>query len=457
MFWCSYYKNETRIFLLLTVILSAMLLPAFSLHPALPSLRLDEFVLFSGFGLYAARFVLDALRRRERPEPPPGREWLRATAGRLFAALVASYAVSNLYAVIFLDAAYTRRDAMELVMYFKYFLIITLVCSIELTAADRLFLRLTASFALALLLVFGWGQHWNLLGLDAWLAPFFNQAHWEHLILGNPARILGAFDNPNVFGLFTVLALALLVTHYYFADDKGKFPLLLLAAIGLVIKLEYLTISRTALMGIAILFALTSAWAWTHFQRNRRVTLKILALFLLTLILFFTSSADFLSRVAEGLDFSNSTSLQGHLARWNTAIGSIWDSPVFGWGTQKTAMTTLVDNEYALYTRRYGFIGLAAYLAVFLLPLTVALRLLRGRPLGRKKAAAAAFTVAPVERGRPFTGAQIFLAAYVSVLPSVLLYNFMAGIFYHLQLMTSFCLLMGGVYALGARAAARKT
>ncbi|MDR1961278.1 MAG: hypothetical protein LBQ16_03255, partial [Gracilibacteraceae bacterium] len=60
----------------------------------------------------------------------------------------------------------------------------------------------------------------------------------------------------------------------------------------------------------------------------------------------------------------------------------------------------------------------------------------------------------PPERGRPFTERQILLAVYVSVLPSVLLYNFMAGIFYHLQLMTSFCVLMGIVYALGRRTAA---
>jgi O-antigen ligase len=446
--WCSFYKNETRIFMLLTVILSAMLLPSFSLHPALPSLRLDEFILFAGFALYMARLAECVLRGRPRPAPPPARAWLWATVGRLFAALLVSYAVSNLYAVVFLDAAYTLRDAMELVTFFKYFLIITLVASTQFTADDRLLLRLAAAFALGVLVVFGWGQHWNALGLDTWLAPFFNQAHWEHLIVGNPARILGAFDNPNVFGMFTVLVLAVLVTRYYFADDGGKLPLPLLAAIALIVKLEYLTISRTALMGIALLFALTSVWAWRHFRKNRQVTKKILVLFLLTLLLFFTSSADFLNRVAEGLDFSNSTSLQGHLARWNTAIGSIWDSPVFGWGTQKATMTTLVDNEYALYTRRYGFVGLAAYLAVFFLPFIAAWRVLRGRPPGRGMAAAPA-----PERGGYFTEAQIMLAAYVSVLPSVLLYNFMAGIFYHLQLMTSFCVLMGFVYALTAPAA----
>jgi O-antigen ligase len=445
MSWSAVYKNETRVFMLLTVILSAMLLPAFSLHPALPSLRLEEFILFAGFGLSILLTTVDSLRRRS--APAPAQTWLRRAVGRLFAALVLSYAASNIYAVIRLDAVYTLRDAMELVTFLKYFLIITLVCSVELTTVGRALLRLAAGGALSLLVLFGWGQHLNALNLNAWLAPFFNQAHWEHLITGNPARVLGVFDNPNVFGMFTVLALALLVTRYYFADDGGKLPLPLIAAIGLVIKLEYLTISRTALMGTAILFTLTSVWACLHFNRNRRALKKVLILLLLTLALFFTSSADFLNRVAEGLDFSNSTSLQGHLVRWNTAIGSIWDSPILGWGTQKAAMTTLVDNEYALYTRRYGFVGLAVYLAVFFLPLILAWRLLRGRPLGKDLPA-----IPRPASGRPFSETQILLAAYVSVLPSVLLYNFMAGIFYHLQLMTSLCVLMGAVYALGARA-----
>ncbi|MDR1960933.1 MAG: O-antigen ligase family protein, partial [Gracilibacteraceae bacterium] len=383
MYWCSVFKNETRVFLLLAVVLSAMLLPAFSLHPALPSLRLDEFFLFSGFGLYVLGALARLLRKIPPPPPLPAQAWLNKTAGRLFAALALSYVISNAYALIFLDASYTARDLMELVTFFKYFLIITLVCSIDFAPADRSLLRLASACALGLLVAFGWGQHLNLFNLDTWLAPFFNQVHWEHLIVGNPARVLGVFDNPNVFGMFTVLALAVLVVNYYFADDKGKLPLPLLAALGLVIKLEYLTISRTALMGIAILFALTSVWAWRHFNKSRHVTIKVLALLLLTLVLFFTSSADFLNRVTEGLDFSNSTSLQGHLARWNTAIGSIWDSPVFGWGTQKATMTTLVDNEYALYARRYGFVGLAAYLAVFFLPFILALRLLRGKPLGK--------------------------------------------------------------------------
>ncbi|MDR1604729.1 MAG: O-antigen ligase family protein [Gracilibacteraceae bacterium] len=449
MSWGVVYKNETRFLLLLLVVLSAMLLPSFSLHPSLPNLRLDEFVLFAGFGLAVARTILAVLRRQARPAPPPGWAWLRRAAGRLFAALLLSYAISNLYAIIWLDAVYTLRDVMELVTLGKYFLIITLVCTVEFTPAQRTLLRLMAGGALGLLVIFAWGQHWNVLDLNVWLAPFFNQAHWEHLIVGNPARVLGVFDNPNVFGMFTVLVLAVLVTRYYFAADGGKLPLPLLAAIGLVIKLEYLTISRTALMGIAVLFALTSLWAWTHFNRSRHTLKKVLLLLVLTLLLFFTSSADFLNRVAEGLDFSNSTSLQGHLARWNTAIGNIWDSPVLGWGTQKATMTTLVDNEYALYTRRYGFVGLAVYLALFFLPFIVAWRLL-GRAPGRGSAAAPG-----PERGRPFSEAQLALAVYISVLPSVLLYNFLAGIFYHLQLMTSFCLLMGVVYALGVRAAAR--
>ncbi|MFA6808208.1 MAG: O-antigen ligase family protein [Eubacteriales bacterium] len=428
-------RNETRLFVLVTVLLSAILLPSFSLHPNLPNVRLDEILLFGLFGLNM--LVLLIHRFKFNPEE---KEQLRKQKKPLklvcilFSFLLFSYVISNIYGVFFKAGSYTLRDVMELVTYFKYFLIITLAISVELGEEEFSFLSKAFLTAVFLLMLFGWGQHLNLFNMNTWFSPYFNQVHWELMIVGNPARVLGTFDNPNVFGTFTVITLAILVVRYYFSNSTGKFPILIFVLIGLVLKLEYLTISRTSLFGIALAFTISSIWALIYYKREKKVIIKIVALFLLTLILFLTASSGFLNRVYEGLDFSTSTSFQGHVERWETAAGSIRDSLVFGWGTQKSTMTTMVDNEYALYTRRYGLIGLSVYLWFFLQPFVLAVRKISFRVKN---------SYATI-----FDNNSLLAAAFIVLLPSILVYNFLAGIFYNLQLMTILSVLIGLVYNL---------
>ena len=440
MFWNNGLtkNNDTRLFLLVTVMLSGMILPSIPIHPSLPNIRLDEMLLFSVFGLNVLLFLVQNFRwgnwvENIKKELSSRKQELKQIC-IIFGLLTASYFVSNIYGVYIRGAGYYGlRDLMELVTYFKYFLIITLTLSINFDRDEFDFMAKAFLAGVVFLILFGWGQHLNPLNLNTWLSPYFNPAHWEHLIVGNPARVLGTFDNPNFFGIFTVIVLSYLTVCYFFGDNKGKFPWLLFILIGLVIKLEFLTISRTALFGIALLFTILCIWAFLYYQRDKKVIIKILALFLLTIILFVTASADFFYRLTEGLDFSTSTSFIGHVERWGAAIGTIWESPVFGWGTQKYVMTTLVDNEYALYARRYGFVGLAFYLSFFLVPFIRGLKSLyqRTKALGK---------------GIPFDRFSLCIAAYLAVLPSIFVFNFMAGIFYNLQLMTVFGISIGLVY-----------
>ena len=428
-------KNETRLFLLVVTILSAIILPPMSLHVSLPKIRLEELLLFTAFGLNVLFLIINKFRFTAEQKREISRQKKQfKIIGIIFALFVVSYVISNIYGVYIRGAGYYGlRDVMELVTYFKYFLVLTLTLSINIGQEEFDFLKKALLAGVVFLLIFSWGQYFNLLNLNTWLSPYFNQQHWDTLIYGNPARVLGTFDNPNYFGLFTVIVLAYLTVRYYFGEDKGKVPILLFILIGLVIKLEFLTISRTALLGIALLFLILSLWAFHYHKRDKRIIIKIGALFLLTAVLFLTASADFFYRLQEGLNFQSSTSFVGHVERWGKAIGSIWESPVFGWGTQKYVMTTLVDNEYALFARRYGFVGLAVYLCFFLAPFV----------LGLKKLAA---KVRRQGRGIAFDLPSQFIIAYVAVLPSVFVFNIMGGILYHLQLMTLFAISMGLVY-----------
>ncbi len=428
-------RNEIRVLLLVSVMLSAMILPSIPIHPKLPQIRVEELLLFSIFGLNFILFALRGFRFGEHEKAQlAGQKKVLKIIFWLFGLMTTSYFISNFYGVYILGAgSYGMRDVMELVTYFKYFLILTLVISIDMGQAEFAYMKNAFLAGLTFLILFGWGQHLNILNMNYWLSPYFNQVHWEHLIVGNPARILGTFDNPNYFAVFTVMTLAFLTAWYFFKDHKGKFPVLLFILIGLVIKLEYLTISRTNLFGIALLFTISCIWAFLYHNRNKKVIIKIVALFALTIFLTLTASSDFINRVQEGTDFSTSTSVLGHLAQWETAIGTIWESPILGWGTQKEAMTTRVDNEYALFARRYGLIGMSIYLAFFFVPLSLAIRRVRA-------------TVRIYGKAIPFDLPVLLNATYILLLPSILFYLFWAGIFYNLQLMTLFSIIIGLVY-----------
>jgi len=437
MFWNNGLtrSNETRLFLLATVMLSAMILPAFPIHPSLPSLRLEEMLLFGVFGLNVLAFARNKFRFNEQEKEQLQKQQTQLKlVFLLFGLLVASYTVSNIYGVGIRKAGYFGfRDLMELVTYFKYFLVITLTLSIDFKNEEFAFFKKVFLGGMVFLLIFSWGQHFNLGNMNTWFTPFFNQQHWDTLIYGNPPRVLGTFDNPNYFGVFTVIVLSYLVVKYFFAAGEDKFPWLLFIFIGLVIKLEFLTISRTALFCIALLFVIVCIWAFFYHRRSKKVLIKILALFLLTMVLFVTASDDFFYRLQEGLDFSESTSMQGHIERWGAAVGTIWESPILGWGTQKYVMSTTVDNEYILVTRRYGFVGLAIYLAFFLVPFVKGIIELRQRTKIKGK-------------GAPYDRSSVLIGAYVAVLPTIFVFCIMAGIFYNLRLMTLFAISLGLVY-----------
>lgn len=459
MIWHIGIRNhKARVFLVAVVLLSAMLLPAVSFHPSLPSLRLEEFVLFGGWmvclGVWAYGKGLKGLLRRSASEGAEelsvhtdgdylqARRWVGRVVHAVILALVLSYAASNIYAVCFKGALFTFRDVMELVTFFKYYLVITLVISIRPDWGEWRFLQGAALAGMIILVGLGWVQHWDLAGFNTWMSAFLNPMQWEYMIFSLPSRAMGVFDNPNVYGMLAVILLAVLGVRYFFAEKSLKrFPLVLLLLMALLIKMEYLTLSRTALVGVAVLFTGCGAWALRRLGWNRKSWARIGVLLGVTLLLL-TTAGDFLWRVGEGMDFENSTSMQGHILRWEEASGQFAESPVLGWGTQKSTMPTVVDNEYLLYLRRYGVVGLLAYAGFFLAPWVLAvaaLRRMRTQGAGLGVDADSGGSAAIPERLLP-------AAAYVVVLPSILIYNFMAGIFYNLQIMTVLVMLMGFAY-----------
>lgn len=439
MFWNTgvTHTNSNKLLLIIVIMLSAMLLPSFEIRPSLPRVRLDEVLIFGAFAINCLNWLRHRFRSRTAYDlglsNKEGQRRGLLAVTKVFLLLLASIAISNIYAVLFLGISFGIRDVMEWVMIAKYYLVITLALSLDLQDGEFQVLRNVFLVGYRLILLLSWGQFLNIANVNEWLTPFFAQSHLDNLVNANPPRILGTFDNPNVMGIFSVLTMTLFATWFYFRKNAATSTAVLLVAIGLAIKLSFMTISRTALLATASVLTFLSVWAMFKFYWKKGILLKVGVLFALTMLIFFTSPRGFVQRMNEATNFEKSTSAQGHLMQAGDAFKLIVQSPVLGWGTAKNHMPTTVDNEYALVTRRYGVIGLVFYLWIFLRPAKAALQ--RARRLNYYGSD---------------TGIQedkmLLSLAFTAATLALFVYNITAGTFYNLQLMTLVALFMGIIY-----------
>jgi hypothetical protein len=403
----------------------------------LPRVRLDEVLIFGTFAVNLFFRLTTRFRSQSVYDygvfDQEGTKRVQMAVTKIFLLMLASFTISNIYAVLFLDISFGIRDVMELVTIAKYYLVITLAFFLDLREYEFNVLQKTFFVGFGIILLLAWSQFLNIANVNAWLTPFFAQAHLDNLVYANPPRVLGTFDNPNVMGIVSTLMMILFVTWFYFRSSERIKTLLILLVISLSIKLTFMTISRTALLATATVLVFLSLWVMIRFRLKKEILLKVGVLFVLTLTIFFTSPQDFVSRINEAVNLQKSTSAQGHLLRAGDAFEFIKQSPILGWGTAKNEMTTLVDNEYALVTRRYGVGGLAFYLWFFLRPAKAALQ--RARMLN----------IYGSETG--IREQKMLLAlAFMAVTLALFVYNITAGTFYNLQLMTLVALFMGIIY-----------
>jgi O-Antigen ligase len=100
-------------------------------------------------------------------------------------------------------------------------------------------------------------------------------------------------------------------------------------------------------------------------------------------------------------------------------------SPIIGVGPEKAFSGSAIDDEYLLYAARYGLVGLALYLSLYLGTLVLAVR-------------------ESIRRSARFLPLCLLVATTVVML---LVFNITAGSFYELQLMAIFWILAGGALA----------
>lgn len=271
------------------------------------------------------------------------------------------------YASWVLQVKWSFHDAMEFVVFTKYLLLFMAGASIPVNEKSRhiLLCYLLGAFIVSFLI--SWAQAVNGFNINGWLTPVLAPEHLGNLTKAAIPRVLGTFGNPNMTGIFAVLVYLTAAAAFLGSRSFWWVTIAFLA-----FKLILMVISRTALLAMAagLSYLFIELFAWQKGKKNHGLNFKLsrkrLILFLAGCLVLMAISPDyFFVRVNEGAHLQTSTSVSQHFELWRSAWEAIKVSPVFGWGSAKGMMTSVVDNEYLLIVRRYGLLGLGVYFLLY--------------------------------------------------------------------------------------------
>jgi hypothetical protein len=192
----------------------------------------------------------------------------------------------------------------------------------------------------------------------------------EHL------RIMrGLLDSPHVFGL--VFSLAIPVDFYLLikAQSLGK-KLLYALILAVTVGGLFFTYKRTAWIATMGSFLVIQFF----FPRFRRLFLALLVLAAGLMVLYsdqINQSAVATERVGEGAD-----TLNGRLDIWDAVLTEWREEPTFGYGFgqfEAWSSFTAIESNYLWILVGAGLVGFVPFILVFVLLLTISVRLYRAR------------------------------------------------------------------------------
>ncbi|HEX3031700.1 MAG TPA: glycosyltransferase [Bacillota bacterium] len=386
----------------------AILLPFFHSFTGLPEIRPEELLLF----FYLVYLVI------KQDRPVLDGVW---TIGITLAGFVGSTLLSILFATLLLDTPFSFRDLFELLKPVKYFLILLLVANANFQQGRYgHFLRCFWLFS-SVFVVLGLVEALNLPSLDLLLAHYAP----DGFVLSRlrSIRIMGMMGNPNYTGIFLMLVMSMSFCFMVTLKRRWQGLVWQLLLFNLAAMVLFLTMSRTALLAalVSLTFLCCRLW-FGRVMSKRQLGVVVLVIAVIMAAYLGVAGDKFLWRFEAGLHLETSSSFQAKLGLWRDAWEYVKLSPILGWGPAKGAMTTLVDNEYLIMTRRYGLLGLGLYLAFYL-----AVFLTGGR-LGAK--------------GRA-VNERVFGYALQGITLGFLVFNITAGTFYSQQLMAIYLTFAG--------------
>lgn len=400
------------------LLIVAVLFPSIRLPAGIPSVRLELIIILIAWGLFLLGHVSTGKGIKLR--------W--NLTNKWFFLFGACILVSIAYAALVKDYYPIARDFWEFGKLIEYFLIFALMASLNIPPEHMQKYYIIGLIIFLCSAAFGLAQYFNLFNINSWLSPYYTPTQiYDGLV--RAGRIVGTTGNPNEFGALMVLAASLALTGAVWLKGRS-IKLFSWAALGVFSLAIMFSLSRSALLGllVAVVFILLFK-SLAHFGLGRTIRMLLLVvplLLILGLVLVQVAPDRFLIRTGSALNLATDTSWQARLAMWDSTL-TIWkQSPIFGWGPGKVAMTTIVDNEWLLLLRRYGVLGVLVFVLWF---------------MGVYR------TLSKIAHEAKNNYTETFCVGLQATLVAYAIYMIPAGVYHMLQLMPILVLYLGLAYS----------
>lgn len=389
---------------------AAFLLPSINISDSIPVIR-------PGFALSLFVFPLILLNKRETINEST-KSFLK-----LYLLFLGYQVFSILHGKFSQGVQIGYKDFVEIIRVGSYLIIILLFSNVKPTENKfRKFLWAINILFLNSALI-GLFQYYGILSLDSITAPLYSSARLWHV----NTRMFGTFVNPNTYGTFISIGITLAVSLLFFEKKKslkaGAFVIFLILFWTLV-----LTESRTALITLfAGLFVFVFVYnIWT--KGDVIASIKSLTAFIIVFAaLFAVMSSALIDRFSTILNIMEDVSWQMRLFAWYINIKLFLQSWVFGYGPAFHQYTPTVDSDYILILRRYGVVGFISYLTLYIHPIRLAFRNLKGSSI--------------------YTYFKIFM---ISSFVIVLIGNITNSLFHEMQFMNFWAVMIGILYSINS-------
>jgi len=342
--------------IVIPLLIVAVLLPPIRLSDKLPAVRLELVIIVIAWAL----FVLGQLAAGKplRLRWHPINKWFF-----LFGACILA---SIAYAALVMGSYPIARDFWEFVKLIEYFLIFALVASLDIPPEHMRKYYIITLIVFLCSAAFGFAQFFNLFDINSWLTPYYADPDKYGTFTGY--WFLGTSGNPNEFGALMFLPASLALTGALWLKGRG-IKLFSWAALGIFLLALMFNRSRAAAVGViaaAAYIIFFKSFVLFGSGRTIRMLLWAVPLLLILGLCLFQVAPDFFSvRIPTALDLSDDTSWQNRLVKWESEV-DIWkQSPLLGWGPAKETLTTVTDNEWLLFLKRYGVLGVLVFILWF--------------------------------------------------------------------------------------------
>ena len=339
-------------------------------------------------------------------------------------------------------APLSPRDLMELVKLARFWLFFR-VALYPWTEQDIRTIVVALLISMAIAVLIGILQFTNWMGIGGMLESVYTQGA-AHTGKG---RVVGTLPSPNYFALLMASGLAFVVGAIEWVRHRWMLVVLGIAMIGAI----GVTLSRAGILaaGVVLLVTIALRIMWLRRISFRRWIGWLILAILILLVVGGAATAWLRGEFQSLEDMSDSEKLeyswQGPVQRlifrfsflqegqetririWQSHLADFSQSPWLGWGPGKALQGTVTDNGYVLYLRRYGIVGMALYSLLYWQILRIGWKILHIHSYRSAMWATALSVIA------------ITLAYLVS--------NVSVEVFYQLQLMSFFWLVVGVGYS----------